>query len=204
MDTKLFSQYGLEPWIGSAYKESNPKILAIGESRYDDNPTWTDRNIIQYSADGKRDKTFTNFIQAVTGFHNSEGAYDAVSFWKKISFYNYNREAYPGGPRIPLHDGDRLAQVNQICLRIMLEALSPTHCIVWGKKNWCFIKPDKWEWTETKSIPGDISNFEYCSASRDGNHVLFTYINHPSTAFPSLKWYPQINRFLQLMEFTSE
>jgi len=64
----------VDPWIGSSYTTKRLKVLVIGESRYDEEPT--DREIIKAriarKLTGGQRRTYTKFERAVLGQNCSE------------------------------------------------------------------------------------------------------------------------------------
>ncbi len=186
----------LQPWVGKKYDEAHPKILVVGESRYDED--YTDKKIIEEMCAGRGHKTFTNFTQAVTGVHHGNEEYDPSKFWNTAIFYNYNTTFFPGGPREPLDWHTRFDKRNQRTLRSVLNRYKPTHGIVWGKWNWESVAVEGHEWKWHQFLDDPRRDCEYCSVTVDTHRTLFTFIQHPSTGFSSSRWQPMLRRFLQL------
>jgi len=175
----------LQPWKGPDYEKNQLKVLVLGESRYDED--CPDKQIIQEIINGKRNGTFTKFVQAVLGKHHSDPRYDAVGFWNRTMFYNYHASFFPGGPRIsPTREIDN-AQ-NQKHLQAMLRKYKPTHCIVWGKRNWSNIEP---------MLQKDES---YYATRSDDHKTLFFHVVHPSVGFSYEKWSESLSEFLSYIK----
>ena len=171
-----------EAWVGPNYGSTKVRLLVLGESRYDED--YHDRHIIQGVINGGGKATFTKLVQAVLGRHHSDPEYDAVGFWKRTLFYNYNTSFYPGGPRVPLSQKTRLAPRNQEILCTVLKRYRPTHCIILGKGNWLSISPFL-----QQSSP-------YYSITIDQHRTIFSYINHPSVGFRYQDWTGNLSEFL--------
>jgi hypothetical protein len=183
-----------DPWVGPEYGRTTPKIMVLGESRYDEE--FTDRRIIEWRIEqrfsGGQRRTFTNFEHAILGQGRSEE--EAGSFWRRAIFYNYNQSFYPGEPRIRLEYAKRLHPQNPITLRSMLTTFKPTHVIVWGVGNWDSIDAGN-EWKDG-IIPNSSEPYGACTV--EGHTALFTRVRHPSTAFRSIYWHPVLTQFLAL------
>jgi hypothetical protein len=89
----MFESPYFEPWVGSQYGNESPRLLNVGESRYDEE--FTDRKIIQERLNGNRSRTITNFVQAILGTRHWEPGYDETGFWNRVLFYNYNTTFSP-------------------------------------------------------------------------------------------------------------
>ena len=195
----MFGIETVEPWIGPAYGKADPKLLIVGDSRYDE--SYTDRMIIQDQVSGHRDPTFTRFVQAVLGKHHSEPGYDAEAraFWDRTAFYNYVTNFFAGTVAAPLDRSIRMDPQNGRVLREMLRAYKPTHAIVWGYANWESLVVEGLPWTKEGDIPG-LDRPEPCrTAVVDGHATLFTRVLHPSSAdFAYEDWAPMLSAFLAL------
>src|SRR5579871_1157059 len=104
----MLEQAYFDPWVGNEYDSAankSPRLLVIGESRYD--AEFTDRQIIQDRMGGKRSRTFTNFVQAATGVRHRDPFYDEPKFSRSTVFYNYNTTFLPGTARNPLPWNER-------------------------------------------------------------------------------------------------
>ena len=192
----MFGIKMFDPWIGKSYPQSHSKILILGESRYDE--VYTDRKIIKEMIGGGRNRTYTNFVQAVVAKRYWEKGYDAPAFWNRVIFYNYNTTFYPGEPRVAPEWKERMDTQNQRMLRKMLERYKPTHCIVWGIGNWDSIVVDGIDWEPERPIPGLSDSHVYCSIVVDGNKTLFSFVRHPSAGFSYDRWSAAISAFLAL------
>lgn len=193
----MFGIKTFDPWIGKLYGKSHPKVLILGESRYHED--YTDKMIIKNLIGGELNRTFTNFVQAAVAKRYWEDGYDAIAFWNKVIFYNYNITFFPGGPRItPKWDDDRMELQNRKILRKMLERYKPSHCIVWGIANYDSILVDGIDFGQEKQIPKLSDEVSYCSVVIDRNRTLFSYVRHPSTAFSYDRWNAATSAFLAL------
>jgi hypothetical protein len=185
----------LAVWIGPVYKSSIPKVLVLGESRYDDE--FTDRMIIEYRIAGQfrggQRRTFTNFERAVLGHQCSDA--EACTFWQSAAFCNFNRGFFPGRARVTLDYRTRTQTRNSSCLRRVLQKLKPTHVVVWGKCNWDSIYAGS-PWTPEQKIPSTTEPF--CTTTIDGHEIFFTRVRHPSAAFSSRDWARMLSEFLTL------
>jgi hypothetical protein len=185
----------LAVWIGPEYDSAAPKVLVLGESRYDEG--FTDREIIEYRIAGRfrggQRRTFTNFERAIVGSQCSDE--EACAFWRASAFCNFNREFYPGRPRVNLDYKTRVRPRNASCLRSVLQGLRPTHVIVWGKGNWNSIDAES-PWTPDETIPGTSQPF--CTTTIGDHRILFTRVQHPSASFSWRTWSPVILQFLRL------
>jgi hypothetical protein len=182
----------LAVWVGSEFESAVPKLLVLGESRYDEE--FTDRKIIEWRIarkfEGGQRRTFTNFERAVLGQEHSEG--DARAFWNRTAFYNYNRSFFPGAPRVNLSYRTREKLQNAGSLRSVLGQLKPTHVIVWGLTNWDSIDTGP-RWKDD-AIPGSQEPCGY--ATIDAHRIFFTRVQHPSAGFSSRYWAPVLSKFL--------
>jgi hypothetical protein len=192
----MFAIPNFEPWVGPNYSNARRKILVVGESR--DDEEYTDKTIIEDVCSGQGGKTFTNFMQAVTGVHHSDPKYDPHKLWDSAIFYNYNTTFFPGRPRIPLDWHTRFDKRNQRALRSVIEKYKPTHGVVWGKWNWESVAVEGHEWAWHQFLNGPRHDCEYCSVTVGMRRTLFTFIQHPSTAFSASQWQPLLKRFLSL------
>lgn len=184
----------LSAWIGPDFDVAYPKLLVLGESRYDED--FTDREIIEWRIAGKFEggqrRTYTNFERAVLGQEHSEA--EMRSFWNRTAFYNYIRKFFPGGPRVRPSYRMRVDPENVETLRTVLCELKPTHAIVWGLANWNEIDAGS-PWTPDDRIVGTEQPF--CSTTIDCNRVLFTRVRHPSAGFSSRFWAPVLSSFFR-------
>jgi hypothetical protein len=159
-----------------------------------------DAIIIDQVRANKGGKTFTNFTQAATGVHHSQQTYlrELRRFWDGIVFYNYNVNFFPGGARVILPCAVRNDKRNQRTLLHMLTTHMPTHCIVWGKQNWesLVVSDHKWAWV--RRLYGPRKDCECYAVVVDTHRTIFTFIQHPSTAFSSRAWRPMLNTFLSM------
>jgi hypothetical protein len=189
----MFGIEHFKPWIGKKYGNSCPGVMVIGESRYDEE--YTDHRIVTSGAGGR---THTNFIQAVLCKRHWEEDYDPSQFWSKAIFYNYHTTFFPGEPRIDpkLVEQDNVR--NRKMLARMLMKLRPTHCIVWGKRNWESIDVDGVVWSPETDIPALDNSHPYCYAESREHKTLFTYVKHPSTAFSFDHWTRVLSAFLAI------
>jgi hypothetical protein len=191
----MFGVKTFDPWIGKSYAMSYPKLLVLGESRYDEE--YTDREIIEGLIQGDFLKqTFTNFVQAVLAKRHWEEGYDPAAFWQRTIFYNYLTNFFPGEPRVP--PTQREDNQNQRMLKNMLQKYNPTHCVVWGFANWDTIDVECTEWGQGQPIPGLADAHEYCSIAVDGNIILFSCVKHPSAGFSYDLWSAVLSAFLSL------
>jgi hypothetical protein len=183
----------LAAWVGPEFGSEVPRLLVLGESRYDED--FTDREIIEWRVarrfPGRKRRTFTNFERAVLGQEHLEA--DAQSFWNRTAFYNYNRSFFPGGPRVDPSYRVRANPQNVDTLRRVLRDLKPTHVIVWGLGNWNSIHAGS-PWTPDDRVPG--THEPYCSTTIDGHRIIFTRVRHPSAGFSSQYWNPVLSKFL--------
>ena len=190
--TAMFRVRFFEPWIGKSY----PRLLVLGESRYDEE--YTDKKIIESLIRGDRIRTYTNFVQAVVGKRHWEEEYDQVAFWERTIFYNYLTNFFPGRPREAPPWDQRVDPQNQRILKSMLQTYKPTHCIVWGYDNWETIEVEAAEWGPEQPIPGLVDAHKYCSMDVEGNVTLFSYVVHPSTGFSYDRWRAVLSAFLSM------
>jgi hypothetical protein len=191
--------FGIEtfrPWVGLHYCASNPKIMVLGESRYDED--YSDNQIIEDQTKGCRQRTHTNFLQAVIGTRYWEDGYSPLAFWEKSIFYNYHTEFYPERARVPMDGETRDGQQNRKILRCMLDSFKPTHCIVWGVGNWKSIAIDGINWGPDLSLPGVDVSHPYRSIALDGCATLFSHVRHPSAGFAHARWKSVLAAFLAL------
>jgi hypothetical protein len=192
----MFGLDNFVPWVGQNYEQSSPRLLVLGESRYD--KEFTDRAIIHAlignKLEGHNRRTFTNFVQAAIGKHHSEEGYDLSAFWNKSLFCNYNTTFFPGEARRRLPYETRMAPRNAMMLGSVLREFRPTHAIVWGIVNWDSIDVDHFEVSGDLLIPGIDSP---CWAVRmRGHETLFMCVSHPSSGFSFDRWAPMISTFL--------
>jgi hypothetical protein len=185
----------LAAWIGPEYGFVTPRVLVLGESRYDED--FNDREMIEFRVAGNfnrgRRRTFTNFERAVLGHKHSEA--NACAFWRRTAFYNYNRSFFPGRPRVNLDHRIRSRGQNASCLNKLLREIEPSHVIVCGMGNWDGIGADS-PWTRDEMIPGTAEPF--CTTTIDGHKILFARLRHPSAAFRSDDWTLMISQFIKL------
>lgn len=189
-----------DPWIGPNYCHSTPKLLVLGESRFDEEE-WTDKKIIEDKIEGSPHKTFTNFVQAALGLHHTHDDYNAQAFWKRVIFYNYNTSVFPGHPRVPLDWETRCDPQNGKVLRDVLFEYKPTHVVVWGACNWESLDVAGSPWIRNEFIPNATWNgrqHPYCAVVVEGQTTLFTYVVHPSAGFSAPKWAPVLSAFFLL------
>jgi hypothetical protein len=193
----MFGVESFRRWVGDLYESSHPKLLILGESRWDEE--FTDTKIVEFQIDGGRIRTHTNFVQAVLGKRHWEEGYDPISFWRKSIFYNYNTAFYPGKARVPPGSTARAEVQNHRMLRKMLEKYEPTHCIVWGFANWHSIAVERAKWEPERPIPGLSDSWSYRSITTDGHPTLFSHVRHPSAGFSFARWSTVVSAFLTLM-----
>jgi len=191
----MFGQTHFEPWQGDQYGKSSPRLLVIGESRFDEE--YTDKTIIQDLMNGYQHRTFTNFVQAATGTRCSERDYDASRFWKSVVFYNYNTTFFPGDARLPLPWSERNREENARLLREVLLKWTPSHAIVWGMSNWCSLRVEGAEWIDKKAISG-MADPHRCVTLKSVP-TLFARTSHPSwPGFSYDRWAPMLKAFLAM------
>ena len=171
-------------WIGSDYAKSPLKLLVLGWSRYDEG--YTDEQIVQSFVDGERKHTFTRFTQAAIGIHHSDPTYDAVAFWKRTMFCNYERSFLPGGPRLSPRPDDLINVQNQDLLRGVIRKHRPTHCVVWWKCNW-------------SNVEAVLQKNDERYLIVDEHKTLFEWIVHPSSSrFQPLESKKRLADFLRI------
>lgn len=192
----MFGHAFFEPWQGDRYGESEPKLLVLGESRYDEE--FTDREIIEERVKGHRERTYTNFVQAISGRRYSEPDYDEPSFWQRVVFYNYNTTFFPGKARVPLSWQGRLDPENPRMLRAVLLKWKPTHVVVWGMCNWESLRVESEEFSAPRPIPGAMTE-PYRTIAVDGCASLFARTHHPSwQGFSYTRWAAMLRAFLTM------
>jgi len=188
----MFGDKYFKPWVGKYYPSSFPKVMVIGESRYDQE--YTDYDIINEGVGGR---SHTNFLQAAMGVRHWEKNYNPDLFWEKSIFYNYNTTFFPGKARVTLGWDEREKSSNKKFLKKMLVKYMPTHCIIWGKGNWESIEIDGVDWEPEKPIP-NLPIQTYRSVKLNGNITIFTWVRHPSAAFAHDYWKEVISSFLKI------
>ncbi len=194
----MFGKTYFEPWVGALYGKNELKLLVLGDSRYDEE--FTDKQIIQGLVNGSyRHQTFTKFVQAAIGTRHWEPNYNesASSFWNRVVFCNYNTTFFPGGPREPEPESERMNCQNAQLLREVLREWKPTHAVVWGFGNWGSLEVDGGYWSEPETIPGTVSKL-YHTVTVDGYATLFAPILHPSSSFSYDEWRPMLKAFLTM------
>jgi hypothetical protein len=192
----MFGNAYFEPWIGDQYRNGEPRLLVIGESRYHEE--FTDKQIIQERVEGNRHRTFTNFVQAALGTRYWEPDYDESGFWSRVLFYNYNTTFFPGGARLPLPWNERMSGQNARLLLEVLREWKPSHAVTWGMANWDSLSVEGTEWTGMEPIPGATAE-PYCSVTVDGFTTLFARTAHPSWQWFSYeRWSPMLKAFLSV------
>lgn len=189
----MFGMINFKPWVGSQYGRRFPKIMVIGESRYD--KEYTDHQIVDEGVGGR---AHTKFLQAILGRHHTDPLYDPNAFWEAAIFYNYNTNFFPGRPRIHLDKKVRNAKPNKIVLRKMLAKYRPSHCVVWGVGNWSSIEVDGHEWGPERQVPHLAYSHTYCTIDIEGQRILFSYVKHPSCGFPRDRWTMILSAFLEM------
>ena len=198
----MFGQAYFEPWHGPQYGKSKPRLLVIGESRYDE--AFTDKQIIQERVNGQRHRTYTNFVQAAIGTRHWDQGYDEPAFWNGVVFYNYNTKFLPGKAREPLSWNERMNNQNPQMLREVLREWKPTHAVAWGKCNWDSLRVEGAEWTGMQPIPGTVTDEPYRAVTVDGFATLFARVWHPSwQGFSYKRWAPMLKAFLAIESYPS-
>lgn len=190
----MFGVKTFKPWTGKP--RINPKVMVLGYSRYDED--YTDYDIIKGIINGDRGSTHTNFIQAVLRKKHWENDYNPAQFWNTAIFYNYNTTFFPGKPRVTPQWAEQVNELNSKMLKKMLVKYKPTHCIVWGVRNWESIEINGVDWGPEKYIANLSIQHLYCSATVDGHVTIFTYVKHPSAGFSNDYWSKVIKAFLDI------
>ncbi|MGD0945822.1 MAG: hypothetical protein ABSA52_00210 [Candidatus Binatia bacterium] len=193
----MFGIESFKPWVGDLYYISHPKLLILGESRWDEE--FTDTKIIEFQIDGGHFRAHTNFVQAVLGKRHWEEGYDPIAFGRKSIFYNYNTSFYPGRARIPPEHGERAEAQNPRMLRKMLEMYKPTHCIVWGIANWRSVAVEGAKWGPDQAMPGLADGWPYRRITIGSHTTLFSHVKHPSAGFSFARWSAVLSTFLMLI-----
>jgi hypothetical protein len=173
--------------------------MVIGESRF--NEECTDRNIIEVLCDDgdlPSKRTFTKFMRALAGVNDTPHENTVSLFWANKIFYNYNTTFFPGKARKPLNWEERSNKQHQRALREMIAKYRPSHAIVWGKANWESIVVEGHDWAWHRYLKGPRQDCELCSVTIGSCRTLFTFIQHPSTAFSASEWHPLLKRFARL------
>jgi hypothetical protein len=186
-------------WVGDQYKKNYPRLLIIGESRYDEKFTDWDiiEGVLDSSLKGENRRTFTNFVQVAVGFRHYEPGYDSTAFWKRVVYHNYNTTYFPGQARTPLIWHTRMHPQNARSLRKVLQEHQPSHAIVWGKANWDSVRVEGTEMKNMGPILG-VENGSYSAVNVDGWTTMFTHIHHPSAGLSYKQWAPTLKAFLAM------
>jgi hypothetical protein len=189
-----------QPWtgVGDAYEQSRPRLLVLGETRFD--ARFTDREIIMGQLGGVPHLTFTNFNQAVLGLRRWAEGYDAATraFWQRTLFANYNTTFFSGATRhLPPREA-RLDPQNARLLRDLLTTYKPSHAIVWGEENWATVAVADAAWRDEAPVATAAGEDPCRSVALDGARTLFLRVKHPAVGFAYERWAPPLAAFLAL------
>lgn len=187
---------GADPWVGPDYSRALPRVMILGESRFDAN--FSDSDIVRafLAGEGLSSGTFTKFTQAISGLHNTDCTYDSRQVWNRLIFHNYLRAFFEGEARVGVPPSVRRHPANDENLHAVFKKHEPTHMIVWGKGNYFGLDDRLTKWSAESHLPK--SGHIYCHTMIEGRKIFVTYVNHPSVGFSSERWAPVLLEFLAL------
>ena len=88
MSNKLY----FKPWVGENYNASNPKIMVVGESHYNDAPvseSFTIEVVDEYVSGRWNHRFFTGISRVISGLSAWETHSKREQIWQNLAFYNY-------------------------------------------------------------------------------------------------------------------
>lgn len=179
-----------KPFLGKNYKNSEQKIMVLGESHYlwekDQTPEnsyeWG-HNLTNMVMEGvlegthNSQQTFNNCKAIITGDYHS----DNKEFWNDVIFYNYI-QGFVGNSALSDHRdkqylNEEMIDKSRKALFEMIKEYTPNIVIVWGKdwsKMMDWLPKNDWDWVDR-----DLMLWKYNECSK----TLFWNIKHPSMAF---------------------
>ncbi len=213
-----FTNTTFYPWVGDNYSNGgifNKKILALGESHYNDG--LTKEQCLAVKANDKEYEDTTSYVISDYLNNNShpswentfrkferlltQNAYttreDTKAIWDSIVFYNYIQHPL-FGPRITTN-ADDFDERSEKAFDEIIKEYQPDIIIFWGKRLW-------WNMTDKQCVVGEAwdksskgHDFVYCEYSLDNNskNIKAFSSNHPSSPMSYDKWFDIYKSFLK-------
>lgn len=133
-----YTHVKFKPWIGSQYKNGNPKILVLGESHYGlpldrSEPNFTSYLLGRHISGKDQSRFFTNIANMF-----GEAAETRETFWQSVAFYNYVQGSVGHRPRT--EPQDHMWNNSAYAFQEVLTKHRPEYIVVLGFRNWDRIK----------------------------------------------------------------
>lgn len=161
-----------KPWVGSSYRNSNPRILVIGDSHYCADPcpipgrcgvrgnlppermgrcqNFTQDVTLRYldsragraEAEGWMGKTYRSFEKMLLGKDDVSVA-ESMSIWNRIAFYNFVQTAASQEPSNENYTPEDYKRSTPFAAQVMND-LHPDIILVWGTKAYDKMPDENW------------------------------------------------------------
>lgn len=213
---KKFKPY-FQPWIGTNYQTSNPKILVIGDSHWcggchsskscgvrgmsinemEDCRGFT-KKLAKKHRDHREGKTkeFRRYMLTYLRFDkmmcgSDVTPEDSVKLWDSIAFYNFVQTAWAKKHEIKYTDEDYLKS-NPYALNV-IDELNPDVIFVWGHKAYNYLEKENWK-EGTNCTNGSFTTIS-------GHRVRCMEICHPASSYvwggaAQDEWHNKIHKFI--------
>lgn len=169
-----------QPWIGSRINDGmfGPRrVLALGESHYGECGRDATQAVVREYLETRTGRYWTMVMQMATGRRYWEMLDDEVHYcWHSLAHYNYIQESVGDGPRIR-PTPEMWARAEAPFFR-MLEAVQPTHIIVYGRELWHHMSNRGQDGTPLLVEGRAVRTWIYQYG--DGRQALAANVDHPS------------------------
>ena len=194
MQTLIWSPtVSFQPWVGSSYWKSDPRVLLLGDSHYGKSPedAGTDftsavlRRVIANDpeiAPGVK-RTFAKAAGVVSNCLLNDGKRN--EFWASVSFYNYLQTLAGPGPGVSVRY-ERFKE-SEAAFKEVLRILHPHLVIVLGHRLWGHMTDLEGLAKRDRDLPDAALEERYREVWRyptiEPETSLIFHIKHPSRAF---------------------
>ena len=177
-----------EPWKGSEYERSRPRLLLLGESHYGEiatDPEATRFLTGAYASNEWNHRFWTGIMQVVAGAPKDQ--IDRSVFWSDVSLYNYVQgSAGPIAGRAPPRD---LWHSSEEAFFRVLERLQPDRVLVLSRRLWRNMsgRGAAGPHLELDGATHDTWIYDY-----EGGSAIASWIPHPSYGLSWPRWHPVV------------
>jgi len=181
-----------EPWKGSEYEHSRPRLLILGESHYGDISSDPDatRSLTAEYVDNKWSHRFwTNIMQVVAGAPKHE--IDRSEFWNSVALYNYVQGS--AGPTAGQAPPKELWASSEQAFFSVLERLQPERVLVLSRRLWRNMSSQGASGAEL--VVGGTAHETWIYDYRGGTAIA-SWVPHPSYGFSWRRWHPVVAALL--------
>jgi len=178
-----------KPWIGDNYRDTNPRLLILGESHYGPYASREDATIALTSeyVSGKMNHSFwTNTMNVVRGQSGNEME-ARKAFWHQVAFYNFVQTS--AGPTARIAPSETMFHDAVDAFFCVLDDLKPDCILVLSNRLWVNLPGKGLKSRAGKPLGESGETRETWIYDYDGGSALATPINHPSSYFSWPRWH---------------